>query len=410
MTFRRTTILLLTLLTLTAPALAQEETSTFEDEPDNVSAAQPAARNLSELAGVVEQNMNQYVVPGAALAVAYKGRLVYARGFGFANLRTREPATETTLFNLASCTKAISMFGVLRLVDAGRLQLDQPVYDVIGRPPLPMRRVDPRVLQITVRQLLHHSGGWNDDSGFVTASNEVQRQAPQGMSYSEGVRILFMTPLDYAPGTQAKYANGQWNLVKYVIECAAQMPYGDFMKRELAAIGITDMRDESRGATPGEAMRYAGNPPHVVPGGPSQTPLQPSFGNWMASAVDMAKYLTAIDASRVPGISHASYDQMIAELPPPMVNEAKGAHFGLGMDTVRQTPTGFFYTKNGGKPGVHAQIVHLENGVDYVLLMNGGANADGSNFNPLGPTMKGVNQILRNCSQWPQEDLFQRYP
>ena len=59
--------------------------------------------------------------------------------------------------------------------------------------------------------------------------------------------------------------------------------------------------------------------------------------------------------------------------------------------------------------GNHSQIVHLENGVDCVLLMNGGANADGSKINPLGPTMKGVNQVLRYCKQWPEEDLFQRY-
>lgn len=356
---------------------------------------------------VISQAMQQYTVPGAAIAIARDGQLMYARGYGLANIRTGEQATETTFFNLASCTKAISMFGTLRLQEEGKLDLDSPVYDVIGRPELPRDRVDPRVLQITVRQLLHHSGGWNDDSGFIKASKEVNRLAPNGMPYKEAVRILFMTPLDYTPGTQAKYANGQWNLIKYVIECASQMPYGQYMRRQLATIGITDMHEESKGHTPGEATRYAGNPPRVCPSGKVDVALQPAFGNWMATSVDMAKFLTAIDGSRMQGITRRSFQQMIAPLPPPMVNNQDGGHFGLGMDVVKQTDDGLFFTKNGGKPGVHAQIEHLPSGVDFCLFMNGGTNPDGSTANPM--PLRKIIRILNQTTNWPQQDLFQRY-
>lgn len=388
------------------PQQQQQESNLRSDAPDVQAGAQQRVM-LRDLDGIITDNMKQYAVPGAAIAVAYKGRLVYAKGYGVANIRNNDPATETTLFNLGSCTKAISMFGCLRLQEARRLNLDDTVYNVIGQPPLPRKRCDPRVFQITVRQLLHHSGGWNDDSGFVKAGKEINRIAPKSMPYEDAVRILFMTPLDYAPGTKAKYANGQWNLIKYVISCAAQMPYGQFMRRELATIGITDMHNESKGYVQGESSRYGGRPPHVLPSGQNTVPLMPSFGNWMASAVDLAKFMTALDGSRVAGITQDSYNQLIAELPPPMVNDKDGSHFGLGMDCVRQTPKGVFFSKNGAKPGVHAQIVHLPSGVDFVILMNGGAGDDGSIANPM-PVNK-VCRLLNSMTEWPEGDLFQRY-
>ena len=376
------------------------------DDGAAVFAQRPAS--LSELDGIINNALQQYYVPGASLAVAHNGKLVYAKGFGVANLRTQEPVTPATLFNLASCTKAVSMFGVLRLVDSGRLKLDTPFYDVIGRPNLVRgMQADPQVAQITVRQLMHHSGGWNDDSGFVKAGREVQQLAPQGLPYREAVRVLLATPLDYAPGTQAKYANGQWNLIKYVIECAAQKPYAQYMQEQLNAIGIQDMCEESRGMVPGQASRYVGYPPHVIAGGQRTVPLMPDFGNWMATSVDMVKLLTALDGSRIQGISRSSFEQMIAPLPAPMQSDPSGSHFGLGMDSVRMTPQGVTFTKNGGKPGVHCQIVHLPNNTDFCLMFNGGSSTDGSNANPLPPTLKSIRAVLNSVKDWPAIDMFQ---
>lgn len=405
-------------VSLTCACLAQDEdpdnTPVSEDEVD-AAPVQSSAQNqqqprLEALDQIVQGAMRQYCVPGAALAVTYGGRLVYAKGFGVANLRTGEPATERTLFNLGSCTKSLSAFGVLRLVEAGKLALDQPMVDAIGRPQL-LRGMsaDPRVAQITIRQLLHHSGGWNDDSGFEIAGREVKRLAPQGVPYAEAVKVLLATPLDYTPGTQANYANGQWNLIKYIIECAAQQSYGDFMTNQLGTIGITDMVAESPVPKRGQSMRYVGNPPHPTRAGQRIVPLMPSFGNWMASAVDMVKFLTAIDGTRMQGISPQSFCEMMAPLPPPMQNRKNGSHYGLGLDAVRPMPNGIFFTKNGAKAGVHAQIQHLPNGVDFCLLMNGGAAPDGKRANPLSPALKQIEQVLLNTSKWPQGDLFANY-
>lgn len=397
-------------------ATSREDADDSYGQDDEPIAAAPQNANagrcsLADLDGIMQQVMQQYSIPGVSLAVAHNGKLVYAKGFGVANLRTREPVTPRTLFNLASCTKAISAFGALRLVEAGKLQLDEPMYTAIGRPNLVRgMTADPRVAQITIRQLLHHSGGWNDDSGFDRASREIDRLAPNGLPYSEAVRVLLSTPLDYAPGTQAKYANGQWNLIKYVIECGAQRSYGPFMQEQLASIGIHDMCEETRGLVPGQASRYGGYPPHIIPGGQRTVALMPDFGNWMASSVDLVKFLTAIDGTRVQGISRDSFEQMVAPLPPPMQNRPNGSHFGLGMDNVNQTPEGVTFSKNGGKPGVHCQIIHLPNNVDFCLMFNGGSTPDDPNANPMVPAIRDLRHTLSSIKEWPNIDMFSDYP
>lgn len=395
-------------------ATAQMPPQPEEDEPE----AYPAADNggyedfsqpqlpqrvatLEDLDRIMQGALEQFAVPGGTLAVAKDGRLVYAKGFGIANLETGERVTPQTLFNLASTTKTVSTLGVLTLCDAGKLSLDAPLYDVLGRPPLP-NRPDPRMYQVTIRQLLHHSAGWNDDGGFARASKRIRQMAPnRRVPYSEAVTVLLATPLDYTPGTDAKYANGDWNIIKYVIECASGEKYGAFMKAVLANIGITDMRDEHPQYFPGEAARYEGRPPRQLAGGIRPVPLQPGFGNWLASSVDMVMFLTALDGSRCPPpISAASYQAMLAPLPPPMVDRPNGSHYGLGLDAVKLSPGGVFYTKNGGKPGVHTQIEHLPNGVNYCVMFNGGADEKGATANPLGPTLKQLRATLSSIQNW----------
>src|SRR6185312_12807281 len=70
-------------------------------------------------------------IPGAALAVAQGSRLVYARGFGLADVEQHEPARPRSLFRIASISKPFTAAAVLQLVERGKLKLDQPVVDLL---------------------------------------------------------------------------------------------------------------------------------------------------------------------------------------------------------------------------------------------------------------------------------------
>ncbi|MGH7331180.1 MAG: serine hydrolase domain-containing protein [Candidatus Rokuibacteriota bacterium] len=103
-------------------------------------------------------------VAGASLAIAKDGRLVLAKGYGFANVQAGESVRPQSLFSLGSVTKPITAVAILKLSEQGKVRLDDYLVSVLSDlAPLPGQTVfDPRFRAITVRQLLYHAGGWND--------------------------------------------------------------------------------------------------------------------------------------------------------------------------------------------------------------------------------------------------------
>ncbi|MBG6136468.1 serine hydrolase domain-containing protein [Longispora fulva] len=116
-------------------------------------------RLFGELDDKIEKEMQAHAIPGAAVGVWYKGR-EHVRGFGVTNVDNPEPVDGDTLFRIASTTKPFTGTAVMRLVDAGKLDLDATV-----RTYLPDFAVaDPTVSAgVTLRELLNHASGWLGD-------------------------------------------------------------------------------------------------------------------------------------------------------------------------------------------------------------------------------------------------------
>jgi N-acyl-D-amino-acid deacylase len=106
--------------------------------------------------------LRRHRIPGGSLSLAKDGRPVYARGFGWARLEPKVIAKAEMMFGLASVSKAITAVAVLKLVDAGRLGLDDGAFAILRElwPPNERARLDPRARAITVRMLLNHSAGY----------------------------------------------------------------------------------------------------------------------------------------------------------------------------------------------------------------------------------------------------------
>ena len=112
--------------------------------------------------------MEKHRVPGAALAVTDGGRLVYARGYGYADVATKEKVTPTSLFRIASLSKQITAVAILRLVEQKRLSLNDKVFDILKYEPHLEEgaEFDERQQAITIRHLLEHRGGWDRRQSF----------------------------------------------------------------------------------------------------------------------------------------------------------------------------------------------------------------------------------------------------
>ena len=103
--------------------------------------------------------MARHKVPGVALGIVCEGR-EFIKGFGVTNIRHPMPVDEKTLFQIGSTTKTFTATAVMRLVEAGKLALDEPILTYL--PDFKMR--DPEVTaRVTMRHLLTHTGGWEGD-------------------------------------------------------------------------------------------------------------------------------------------------------------------------------------------------------------------------------------------------------
>ncbi|HMN31270.1 MAG TPA: serine hydrolase domain-containing protein, partial [Caldilineaceae bacterium] len=102
--------------------------------------------------------------PGLSIGVVYDQELVWAKGFGYANLERHEPATPQTLYRIASITKLFTSTAILQLRDAGKLQLDDPLSNFLSW--FAIKQRFPEAPPITLRHLLTHTSGLPRESAF----------------------------------------------------------------------------------------------------------------------------------------------------------------------------------------------------------------------------------------------------
>ena len=154
---------------------------------------------------LMENILREEQIAGASLAIAVDGRLVLARGYGFADVSKKEPVRPDHLFCIASVSKAIDAVAVLKLVDEGKLDLDEPLMKVLARFKPMGKIIDPRVRKITVRHLLFHAAGWDVKIRGQPPTSMVEKARALGVTGRVSTeicyRIALTERLDFAPGT-----------------------------------------------------------------------------------------------------------------------------------------------------------------------------------------------------------------
>jgi hypothetical protein len=170
-------------------------------------------------------------------------------------------------------------------------------------------------------------------------------------------------------------------------------------------VGVTAAHESSghREYFSDETRRY-GPRNRMGPGGTA--PVQFASGGWIASAVDMARFITTIDGSRRPPL----LDQATTELmfAPPHVASRPNGHFGMGWDVVQETRGARHYWKNGGLLGTTAWLEHGPDGVDWALLLNASVGKTD------GPDLRlefvdAIRTAIDATTAWPDVDLFAEF-
>jgi CubicO group peptidase (beta-lactamase class C family) len=369
--------------------------------------------------------MAKWKIPGGSVAVVKDGRLVLAHGYGWADRESHEPVAPGSLFRIASLSKSLTSAAILKLVEEGKLRLDDKAFEILGDlQPRPGATINPELRKITLRHLLQHSGGWDRDQSFdpMFQSREIAATlgVPPPASAEAIIRYMLEKPLQFSPGTKYAYSNFGYCVLGRVIEKVTGERYEDFVRsRILRPAGVTSMRlGRTRLAdrAPGE-VRYYGFPgmglaPSVFPSGPARVPwpyggfyieAMDSHGGWIASATDLARFIAALDGQphhpRI--LSPRSVEQMTARpLPPLWVGTDNW--YGMGW-SVRTAEGGTNWWHTGALDGTTTLMVRAGIGVTWVVLFNSRPkDADGL----AGELDSGMWQAEQQVRRWPAEDLF----
>ena len=382
--------------------------------------------------------MRKHDPPGAALAVTYHGRLVYARGFGFADLEKKEPVRPASLFRIASLSKPFTAATVVQLIEQGKLRLDERVLPLLKLQPHLERqaRLDPRWHDITVRNCLQHTGGWNRDKSFDPMSAQTAEQVAKALRVPLPVhpkQIICYTmgkPLDFDPGKDYAYSNFGYCVLGRVIEAVTGKPYHEVVQqRILAPLGIRGMqlgKNLLKDRAAGEVKYYdsrqrtgrATSGPKIgaeapLPYGVECIESMDANGGWIASAVDLVRFAAALDdPKRSPILNVESIRTMLAPPPGSVGHGPKGrpkpVYYACGWE-VRPAGQADKITKwhTGLLAGSSTLLVCRDDGIDWAVLFNRDAGKDGKDYAGLIDPL--LHKPANEIKDWPEIDLFPRF-
>jgi N-acyl-D-amino-acid deacylase len=321
----------------------------------------------------------------------------------------------------------------MRLVDQGKLRLDDRVFDLLPHEPhLPHGgQVDPRLKEITIRQLLRHTGGWDRDVSIDPMFHPVRIAHSLGTGppaeADQIVRFMMGWQLDFDPGARHAYSNFGYCLLGRVIERVSGRGYEDHVRRDLLEpLGIRSMsigatlregrrprevryytrRDRTALAVVGE--RFAAKV--TRPYGAWHLEAMDAHGGWIASAIDLVRFASAVEnVGESKLLSERSAQAMFARPAGAAGHDESGTpkavYYGLGWLVRHLDAEGTINRwHTGGFDGTSTILVIRHDGLCWAVLFNSSKTSEG-----MAPARKidGLVHVAADAVEhWPEHDLF----
>jgi CubicO group peptidase (beta-lactamase class C family) len=306
--------------------------------------------------GVMQELVSAGEVPGASAAVAVGGEIVWSEGFGHADLENRVPATAETRFGLGSVSKTLTMAGVLTLVDAGLLDLDEPIETYL--PDFPHKGEG-----ITIRRIAVHQSGISDnyerEHYYTTTHFPTIDSAYQHVKEGE---------LEFSPGSQTAYATGTFSIIARAMEVVAGESYLQIIQDRVfgpAGMGSV-MPNDPRVTIPNRTGFYIKTTEGDFERGPAYDPSHKLPGaGFLSTAEDAARFGAALLRGEI--ISPTARQEMFTPVP---LASGEQTEFALGLNFWEEEGQLVLY-KTGGGIGISALLsLYPEQDLVIALLCN----------------------------------------
>ncbi len=341
----------------------------------------------------VAQYMKDYHIPGVSVAVMKDGRLVWAKGYGYANKNDGTLVSPNSTFRIASVSKPITSAAIMRLTETTDLKLSDKVFGangILGNICATNGAcIDKSDLEkITVQTCLEHTTGWTQDAvwqQYQLNNSDIIKWAAK--NYAQG----------HAPADTFTYMNFDYFLLGRIIEKKSGQTYQNYVKSAiLAPCGITGMytgADTENGKGPNEVTYYADN----NNGNPYDLKLtrMDANGGWVAKPIDLLKFAAGVDklSNRTDVLKSGTIDVMRT------ISMAKGAgDYAKGWKV-----NGDWWMHNGCMSGTLATLTHFANGITIAITVNTRSVNDDCHWNGMYPL---ADAIQKQGIVWPSYNLF----
>lgn len=329
-------------------------------------AADKAPQSLEQLKAAIEAIRLQTYTPAVGIALVNKDGPLWVAGLGEANLEKHTLADENTMFRIASASKMLVGLSILKLVEEGKLHLEEKLRDVA--PEVQFQNPWEDSHPVRIAHLLEHTTGWD------IRPSEYAAEAPDSMPLLEGLSDPMRTKARtsrWAPGTRHAYNNTGPVVAAYVVEKVTHRRYEDYVKdtffNPLQMESSSFYRDEKYLTQ--AATLYMGTTPQAY----AQVYSRPS-SSLNTSAKDMAQLLQLfIQGGQVNGRSLLKPESILEmQTPRTTLGAEQGLKAGYGLTMELSAHHNYpMFGHNGGLPGAITQFAYVpELQKGFVLMLN----------------------------------------
>jgi len=171
-----------------------------------------------------------YDVPGVAIGIVHEGRIAYTLNYGYVDKKTKKAVSDDTLFQAGSISKSLTAWGILHLVDEGRLSLDDPVGKFLTKWKLPNSEFNNN--EVTIRRLLSHTAGLSAHKGYLGVAPGKHLDSIEESLSGKG---WLNEPVEVTnkPGSEAIYSGGGYTVLQLVIEEVTGISFDRYMEEQI---------------------------------------------------------------------------------------------------------------------------------------------------------------------------------
>jgi len=423
--FKHLIIIILTLFLYFEVALSSSG-PLYENSKNSIESKRIKRRVTNELSSIpqlenIDKNIEYFIkkwqVAGATVGIMKDGKLVYAKGFGYADKEKNEEVQPEHLFRIASVSKLVTAIAIMKLVEEGSLSLDDQVFGENGilNDSIYSDIRDRKTEKVNVRHLLEHSAGWTTRGGdpmfnTLDIARRLGKEPP--VSIQDIIRHeLKHKRIYYAPGTRSYYSNFGFVVLGEVIRKITGVPYEFFVKNEvLFPMGIEDMaighnlledkytaevKYYDKPNAPWRLSCYGNDQMVTRTYGGTDIEVLSSAGGWIASSIDLLRLLAAIDG--FPERKDILSEESVATLTTPRESYLSP----LGWRDVNSKDE---WWRTGTLAGSSAILMRRPDNISFVMITNS-STWRGSNFSHDMKYM--LSHVIDQVEEWPQHDLFE---